>query len=129
MSATDTTTAQPRPEVVVRALRPRRQEWIERVTNADHKSVALLYIATSLVFIALAATEFVLMRVQLIVPENDLIQPEIFNRLMTASVSSFLVLGCIPLIIALIGYIVPLQIGARGVDQADDQGDAAEDEE
>ena len=40
-------------------------------------------IATALIFIALAATEFALMRVQLIVPENDLIQPEIFNRLMT----------------------------------------------
>src|SRR5689334_20972358 len=113
MTPPPTTTAQPRPEVVVRALRPRRQEWIERATNADHKVVALLFIATALVFITLAATEFVLMRVQLIVPENDLIQPEIFNRLMTASVSSFLVLGLIPLIIGLIGYIVPLQIGAR----------------
>ena len=92
------TTAQPRPEVVIRDLRPRRSEWIERATSADHKSVALLYIATSLVFIALAATEFALMRVQLIVPENGLIQPEIFNRLMTASVSSFLYLGVIPLI-------------------------------
>jgi cytochrome c oxidase subunit 1 len=107
------TTAQPRPEVVVRALRPRRQEWIERATNADHKVVALLFIATALVFIALAATEFALMRVQLIAPENDLIQPEIFNRLMTASVSSFLVLGLIPLLCGLIGYVVPLQIGAR----------------
>jgi cytochrome c oxidase subunit I len=109
------TPAQPRPEVVIRTLKPRRQEWIERATNADHKSVSLLYIATALIFIALAATEFALMRVQLIVPENDLIQPEIFNRLMTAAVSSFLVLGCVPLICGLIGYIVPLQIGARGV--------------
>jgi cytochrome c oxidase subunit 1 len=114
MTPTQTTT-QPRPEVVIRSLRPRRQEWIERATSADHKIVAQLWIATALIFIALGATEFALMRVQLIVPESDLIQPEIFNRLMTASVSSFLVLGCIPLICGLIGYIVPLQIGARGV--------------
>jgi heme/copper-type cytochrome/quinol oxidase subunit 1 len=114
MTPTQTTT-QPRPEVVIRELRPRRSEWIERATSADHKSVALLYIATSLIFIALAATEFALMRMQLLVPENNLLEPEIFNRLMTASVASFLYLGVIPLICGLIGYIVPLQIGARGV--------------
>lgn len=110
-----TATAPVRPEVVIRDMRPRRQAWIERATSADHKTVGLLYIATALVFLTLAATEFALMRLQLIVPENDLIQPEIFNRLMTASVSSFLVLGCVPLILGLISYIVPLQIGARGV--------------
>ena len=80
------------------------------------RSSALLYIATALTFLALAATEFALMRVQLIVPENTLIEPEIFNRLMTR-------LGghlrrpraACPLALGLIGYIVPLQIGARGV--------------
>ena len=55
------------------------------------------------------------MRLQLIVPENTLIKPEIFNRLMTGATVSFLVLGCFPLLLGLIGYIVPLQIGARGV--------------
>lgn len=114
MTPTQTTT-QPRPEVVIRTVRPRRQEWIERATSADHKSVALLFIATSLIFIALAATEFALMRLQLLVPENDLINPEIFNRLLTAATSSFVVLGVIPLICGLIGYLLPLQIGARGV--------------
>ena len=54
------------------------------------------------------------MRLQLIVPENYLIQPEIFNRLMSASVVTFVVLACLPLALGLISYIVPLQIGARG---------------
>ena len=60
-------------------------------------------------------TQFALMRMQLIVPENDLLKPEIFNRLMTGAVTSFSVLGVVPLALGLIGYIVPLQIGARGV--------------
>ena len=88
---------QPRPEVVTRELRKPRQAWIERATSADHKTVALLFIATALTFLALAATEFALMRMQLIVPENALIQPEIFNRLMTRSVVTFVVLACLPL--------------------------------
>jgi cytochrome c oxidase subunit 1 len=104
-----------RPEIVTRGIRPRRPEWIERATSADHKSVALMYIATSLTFLALAATQFFLIRTQLTLPENSLLQPEIFNRLMSASVVTFVVLACVPLALGLIGYIVPLQIGARGV--------------
>ena len=81
--AADTATTA-RPEVVTRDLREPRQAWIERATSADHKTVGLLFIATALSLLALAATEFALMRMQLIIPENSLIQPEIFNRLMTA---------------------------------------------
>ena len=104
-----------RPEVVSRDLRKPRQAWIERATSADHKVVAQLYIATSLVFLALAATEFALMRIQLIVPENSVLRPEIFDRLMTTSVLAFVVLSIVPLALGVIGYIVPLQIGARSV--------------
>lgn len=112
---TPPTIAPARPEIVTREVRSPRQAWIERATSADHKTVGLLYIATSLVFLALAATEFALMRVQLIVPENSLIKPEIFDRLMSAAPVTFVVLACIPLLLGLIGYIVPLQLGARGV--------------
>ncbi|MDX6581286.1 MAG: cytochrome c oxidase subunit [Solirubrobacterales bacterium] len=111
---TGTTTAR-RPEIVTRGVPVQRQDWIERATSADHKSVALMWIATSLTFLALAAAQFCLMRVQLIVPENTLIKPEIFDRLLTASTITFVVLACLPLMLGLIGYIVPLQIGSRGV--------------
>jgi heme/copper-type cytochrome/quinol oxidase subunit 1 len=103
------------PEVVTRGVPKRRQAWIERATSADHKTVGELYIATALVALAAAATEFALMRVQLIIPEQQLIQPEIFNRLMSSSATTFLVLFAIPLGLGLISYVVPLQIGARGV--------------
>ena len=104
-----------RPEIVSRELKSSRQAWIERATSADHKTVALMFIATAGTFLALAATQFALMRLQLMVPDNTLIKPEIFNRLMTGATVSFLILGCFPLLLGLIGYIVPLQIGARGV--------------
>jgi hypothetical protein len=105
----------PRPEVVAPREGHKRQAWIERTTDADHKSVALLYIATALTFLAAAALEFALMRMQLIVPENTLIEPEIFNRLLSAAPASFVVLGLMPLALGVIGYIVPLQIGTRAV--------------
>ena len=109
------TAAPARPEIVSRRVRKPRPAWVERVTSADHKTVAQLYIGTALTMLALVAVEFALMRMQLIVPENSLINPEIFNRLLSASGVSFVVLFAIPLALGLIGYIVPLQIGARGV--------------
>jgi heme/copper-type cytochrome/quinol oxidase subunit 1 len=104
-----------RPEVVTRGVPAARKPWIERATSADHKAVGLLYIATALSFLSLAAVEFALMRMQLIVPENSLIQPEIFNRLLSTAPLTLVVLAAVPLALGLIAYIVPLQTGARGV--------------
>ncbi len=118
MTSTQTpsaTAGAPRPEVVTRGVPRPREPWIERATSADHKAVGLLYIATALAFLALAATEFALMRLQLIVPENTMIEPEIFSRLLSAAGVTLVVLFAIPFALGVISYIVPLQIGARGV--------------
>jgi heme/copper-type cytochrome/quinol oxidase subunit 1 len=112
---TPPTLAPARPEIVTRGVPVSRPGWVERATSADHKSVGLLYLGTSLTFLVLAAVEFVLMRVQLFVPENSLISPEIFNRLLSAASVTAIVLFAIPLALGLIAYVVPLQIGARGV--------------
>ena len=105
-----------RPEVVSRQGVPApRPAWIERTTSGDHKQVSLLYIGTALSFLALAAVEFMLIRLQLIVPENTMINPEIFDQLISVAPVSLVVLGLIPLALGLIGFIVPLQIGSRGV--------------
>jgi heme/copper-type cytochrome/quinol oxidase subunit 1 len=112
---TPPTIAPARPEIVTRGVPTPRPGWIERVTSADHKSVGTLYIGTALVFLILAAVEFALMRVQLFVPQNSLISPEIFNRLLSAAGVTVVVLFAIPLALGFISYLVPLQIGSRGV--------------
>lgn len=105
-----------RPEVVSRGGVPEeRPAWIERTTSGDHKQVSLLYIGTALAMLALAAVEFALIRLQLIVPENTMIDPEIFNRLISVAPATLVILSLLPLALGLIGYIVPLQIGSRGV--------------
>jgi cytochrome c oxidase subunit I len=110
-----TTFTAPRPEVVTEGIPRRRPGWVERATNPNHKSVGLLYIGASLCFLTLAVVELVLMRVQLIVPENTAIAPEIFDRVLTAFGVTAVILFAIPLALGLIGYIAPLQIGSRGV--------------
>jgi cytochrome c oxidase subunit I len=104
-----------RPELVTEEVPRRRQAWIERATSSDHKSVGMLYIATSLCFGLAALTALVVMRVQLIVPENTTVDPEIFNRVMSSFAVTGLVLFAIPLALGLASYISPLQVGARGV--------------
>ncbi len=103
------------PEVVTEDLPRRRPAWVERATSTDHKSVGILYLGASLSFLALTVVEFVLIRVQLIVPENTAIQPQIFDRILSTFGVTAVVLFAIPLALGLISYITPLQIGSRGV--------------
>jgi len=109
------TIAEPRPEVVTRGVPPRRAAWLEATTSTDHKAVAKLWLGAALTFLAVAAVEFALTRLQLIVPDSTILVPEVFNRILSASTVSAVVLFAVPALIGLIGYIVPLQIGARGV--------------
>lgn len=115
MSAPPPTVAPARPEVVTDGLPRRRPAWIEIATSADHKTVGLMYLATALSFLVLALVEWLLMRVQLIVPENTIIDPIVFDQLLSAYGATAVIFFGIPFGLGLMSYIVPLQIGARGV--------------
>jgi cytochrome c oxidase subunit I len=104
-----------RPELVTEEVPRRRQAWIERATSSDHKTVGVLYIGAALAFALAALTAFIVMRVQLIVPENTTVDPEIFNRVMSSFAVTAVVLFAIPLALGLFSYVSPLQVGARGV--------------
>jgi heme/copper-type cytochrome/quinol oxidase subunit 1 len=110
-----TATADARPELVTESVARRRPAWIERATSSDHKSVGVMYIGAALTFGLAALTALVVMRVQLMVPENTTTDPEIFNRVMSSFAVTGVVLFAIPLALGLFSYISPLQVGARGV--------------
>ena len=55
------------------------------------------------------------MRLQLAVPENDLIEPVTFNRLLSVGSATLIVLFALPFVFGLFTYVVPLQIGARSL--------------
>jgi cytochrome c oxidase subunit 1 len=113
--STPAAVAPSRPEVVTDGFPARPPGWVERATSANHKSVGLLHIGAALSFLAVAAVELALIRVQLIVPENTAIHPEIFDRVQTAFGITAVILFALPLAVGLIGYIAPLQVGSRGV--------------
>lgn len=103
------------PEVVSEQVPREQKAWITLVTSAEHKAVGRMYIATALLFAAAAIAELLMMRLQLMIPENTLIQPVIFDRLLSAFGVTSLILFALPLMIGLMSVVVPLQIGARGM--------------
>ena len=109
------TIAPHRPELVTDGPAPTRPRWLEMVTSPDHKDVGRLYIGAALSFLVLGIVAFLLMRLQLAVPENDLIEPVTFNRLLSVGSATLIVLFALPFVFGLFTYVVPLQIGARSL--------------
>jgi cytochrome c oxidase subunit I+III len=85
------------------------------LTTVDHKSLALRYIATAMVFFVLAGINALLMRTQLAVPQNTLIGPDRYNQLFTVHGSTMMFLFAVPVMQAVGLYLVPLMVGTRNV--------------
>jgi cytochrome c oxidase subunit 1 len=83
--------------------------------SVDHKVIAKRYIVTSLVFFALAGLDALVMRLQLAVPENDLVGPDLYNQLFTTHGTTMMFLFAVPIVLALGLYFVPLMVGTRNV--------------
>src|SRR5215510_13739705 len=83
------------------------------VVTVDHKQLGLMYIATALLFLLVAGSMAAVIRVQLAVPNNSLIAPQVFNRLFTMHGTAMVFLVGMPIIAGLMNYLVPLMIGAR----------------
>lgn len=85
------------------------------LTTVDHKKLAVLYLLAGTLFFAIAGFEALLMRIQLMVPNNDFVSAGLFNELLTMHGTTMLFLAATPLLFAFMNMIVPLQIGARDV--------------
>src|SRR5271170_8472284 len=83
------------------------------VITVDHKKLGLMYMMLSIFFLLVGGAEVLLIRIQLAVPNNHFISPQVFNRLFTMHGTTMVFLVGMPLIFAWANYIVPLQIGAR----------------
>jgi heme/copper-type cytochrome/quinol oxidase subunit 1 len=104
----------PRPELVAAGYSAKRPRWAQLATSADHKDIGQILICGALGFLFLALVELVLMRIQLLVPENTFLSPVAFNRMLSLYGASAIFLFALPLTIGLFYYVTPLQIGARG---------------
>src|SRR5271170_8060364 len=85
-------------------------EWL---TTVDHKKLGIMYIVYALIFLLIGGLEAVLMRIQLAVPHNHFVSPQVFNRLFTMHGTTMVFFVGMPILFGFGNYLVPLMIGAR----------------
>ncbi len=85
------------------------------LTTVDHKKIAHLYLAGGAFFFILGGLEAIVIRIQLIVPENNFVSAGFYNEIITMHGTTMIFLAAMPLIIGFMNAAMPLQIGARDV--------------
>ncbi|HET7580954.1 MAG TPA: cytochrome c oxidase subunit I [Bacillales bacterium] len=85
------------------------------ITTVDHKKIGILYLVSAAFFFMIGGVEAILIRLQLMVPENTFLSGEVYNQVVTMHGTTMIFLAAMPAIFGLMNAIVPLQIGARDV--------------
>jgi cytochrome c oxidase subunit 1 len=83
------------------------------LSSVDHKEIGRRYIVTALVFLALGGLMAVLMRMQLMRPDNDLIGAERYNEIFTMHGTTMMFLFAVPVMDGIAIYVIPLMLGTR----------------
>jgi cytochrome c oxidase subunit I len=96
--------------VATGSLAERAHSWVATV---DHKRLGIMYIGLALVFLVIGGIEATIMRIQLMVPNNDFVSPQVFNRMFTMHGTTMIFFVAMPILFGFGNYFVPLMIGAR----------------
>lgn len=87
-------------------------DWL---TTVDHKKIAILYFLAGGLFFLIGGLESILIRLQLMYPEQTLFVGGTFNQIITMHGTTMIFLAAMPIIIGIMNAVIPLQIGARDV--------------
>ncbi len=83
------------------------------ITVINNNYVGVFYLGAALLFFLLAGLLALLMRVQLAVPENTLVGPELYNQLFTMHGTMMMFLFAVPAVEAMGILLLPNMLGAR----------------
>jgi cytochrome c oxidase subunit 1 len=89
--------------------------WWSWVTTVDHKRIGALYGVTAFIFFLIGGLEAMLIRIQLMKPENTFVSPDFYNQLFTMHGTTMIFLAIMPLSASFFNFMIPLMIGARDV--------------
>ena len=109
-----TTTNQPAPATTPRTYRKGSilADWL---SSTDHKIIGHLYLITSFAFFLIGGAMAMIMRAQLMGPDNSIVSDQQYNELFTMHGTIMLLLFATPLFVGFANEIMPLQIGAPDV--------------
>src|SRR5580704_10676612 len=75
------------------------------VVTVDHKKLGLMYMMLAIFFLLVAGGEILAIRLQLAIPDNHFLSPQVFNRLFTMHGTTMVFLVGIPLIFGFANYL------------------------
>jgi cytochrome c oxidase subunit I+III len=85
------------------------------LSATGHKTTGRRFVLTAFGFFIAAGLLAVLMRLQLAVPENDLVGPDLYSQLFSVHGTAMMFLFAVPVMQAAGIYLVPLMVGAREI--------------
>jgi cytochrome c oxidase subunit 1 len=89
--------------------------WVGFISTVDHKRIGVRFVVTALGFFVAAGLLAALMRLQLAVPDNGLVGPDLYNQLFSMHGTTMMFLFAVPVMQGMGVYLVPLMVGARNV--------------
>src|SRR5579871_2788812 len=82
--------------------------------TTDHKRIALLYLISITLFFFIGGFFALIIRLELLTPASDLVQPDTYNKLFTMHGMVMVFFFLIPSIPAVLGnFMLPIMIGAK----------------
>ncbi|CAM3088472.1 cytochrome c oxidase subunit I [Filibacter tadaridae] len=87
-------------------------DWL---TTVDHKKIGILYLLGGGIFFVIGGIEALIIRIQLLKPNNDFVSAGLFNEIITMHGTTMIFLAAMPILIGFMNVVMPLQIGARDV--------------
>jgi cytochrome c oxidase subunit I+III len=97
------------------ALWTRPPGLIGWICSTNHKDIGRRYVVTALIFFGLAGLLAAAMRIQLAVPENHFLGPDLYNQFFTVHGTTMMFLFAVPIMEGIGLYFVPLMVGTRNV--------------
>ena len=89
--------------------------WRNWLTTVDHKRIGIMYLISALLMLFRGGVDAIMMRAQTAVPENTLLGAQEYNEIFTTHGVVMIIFMAMAFIMALMNFVVPLQIGARDV--------------
>jgi cytochrome c oxidase subunit 1/cytochrome c oxidase subunit I+III len=83
------------------------------ITTVDHKQIGIMYLCAAVIFFLLGFSEALLMRIQLMRPENSFLSPEAYNQIFTMHGTTMIFMVLTPMLLGFATYLLPLMIGAN----------------
>ena len=92
--------------------------WREWLTSVDHKRIGVMYVVLGLVMLLRGFSDAIMMRTQQAIAigsAQGYLPPEHYNQVFSAHGTIMIFFVAMPLVIGLMNFAVPLQLGVRDV--------------